>query len=649
VADGSERPIFFCRRWDQLGGRLLALTNTIAVARDFGCEFRFAWPKGAQPYIADPTPLLARSFLERFEFTEEDLRGRTVLPEGEILFRDRADVHERLAGLNEQVLVEIQHPFDIVRPRDDDPAQAARRFIDAFGSIGWSDDAGRLVDFAFAWNAGEAISALHVRAGDIVSGLYRHSMYYGKYVPLAYVTHAAEALSRGPGRLLVLSDNELLLTWLRCRFDSIVTAAEIVPGYDQLPVILRAFADILLMSRCDSLYGPSDSAFSTLAALIGGRRVIPASRLVPPGEEGTVLSSGIRRAETDTAELPFLRPLVARDIVWYLDVFGDGVPLRGQLDLARRAAALDPDSMCVTARLAHLSALHGDRQEALAAAAAALRMSRGVEGNPDVLVESLATSVAVECFELVLGRRHRGRLDALRRRATPENRRATIRSALEGLCSSIQLVRRTQPYEFWNHPVAENLRDLVGMVEWLSEADDSVLSAIGGRSVSWDGTAVDMGLFRAPNPGGAHHDEATIFPAVVRNLDRAVIHLSQAIGSVMTPVREERSAVIRGYADQVTVSQTGVRWLRGWVAENVEREGRLVGGLALVTSADFSGGAAPTLSLPDFDAIVGPTAGSAIGFRMPVPRGLTREGVGAAGLRFFGVARDGRAGELQPG
>ncbi len=646
MTDGSEGPIFFCRRWDLLGARLVALTNTIAVARSFGCEFRFMWPEGRDPYIADPTPLLARRFLQRFEFTEEDLRGRTVVPEGEIIFRDRTGAREHFAALDEQVLVEIQHPFDIVRPRDDDPTEAARRFIDAFHSIEWSDEARRLVDFASAWNTDEVISALHVRGGDIVSGGWRHSMYYGKYMPLPYVTYAVEELSRGAGHVLVLSDNALLLAWLRRRFDSIVAAADIVPGYDQLHVMLRAFADILVMSRCGSLYGPSDSAFSTLAARVGGRHVMPADRLVPPGGERTVLYSGIRRAETDLTESPFLRPFVARDIDWYLDVFGDGVPLGEQLRLARRAAALDPDSMGVTARLAHVAALHGDRQEAATAAAAAVRMGRVVEGIPDVLVESLATQVAVECFELVLGRRHRGRLRALRRRATPAERRATIRSALDGLQSSIQLVRETQPYEFDSGAIAENLRDLVGMVEWLSEADDAVLTALEDRSVSWDGTAVDMGLFREPTPG-AHYDEATIFQGVVRNFDRAVIHLSQAIGSLMTPVREDRTAPVRGHADEVTASKTGVQWLRGWVVENVEREGRLVGGLALVTSADFTGGAATTFTLPDFDAIVGPTAGSSVGFRMPVPRGLARVSDSAGALRVFGLARDGRACELQ--
>ena len=130
-----------------------------------------------------------------------------------------------------------------------------------------------------------------------------------------------------------------------------------------------------------------------------------------------------------------------------------------------------------------------------------------------------------------------------------------IRSALDGLRSSVEVVRGTQCYEFDAAAAAENLQDLVAMVEWLSEVDDAVLLALHARGVSWDGTAVSMERFRERVPG-AHFDEAAIFPGVVRNLDRAVIHLSQALGSLMTPVRQDETALIRGYADDITTSPT---------------------------------------------------------------------------------------------
>jgi hypothetical protein len=626
---------------------MMALTNTIAMAHSFGWDFRFIWPEGRDPGIGDPTPLFSPSFRQRYEWTEANLRGRTLLPEGEVIYRDRAGVRDHLADVDGPVLVEIQHPFAVVRPRDDGDAEAAERFIDAFHSVGWSDDARRLVDFASSWNTDERISVLHVRGGDIVSGRWRHDMYYGKYMPLPYVTYAMDALSRRTGRLLVMSDNASLLEWLRRHSDAVLTAADIVPGYDRLPELLQALMGILLMSRCGSMYGPSDSAFSTLAAHLAGRRVVPADRLVPLAEQRAVLFSGIRRNEAELAEVPLLRLFVARDIVWYIDVFGDGMPLHEQHLLARRAVELDADSICITARLAHLAALTGDRREAAAAAATVLRLCHVVEGDPDALVESWATRVVVESFELVLGSGRPDRFDADRRSPTPEERRASFTSALDGLRASIELVHATQAYEFESPALAENLRDLVSLVEWLSEADDDVLDALDRRRPSWDGAAVDMARFREATLS-AHPDDDSIFPGVLRLFDRAVIHLSQAVGTLMTPVQEDGTAGMRGCIDEVATSHTGVRWVRGWVTENLAREGRLAGGLVLVRGADLTGAAATTFVLPDFDDIVGPTFGANVGFRLPVPRGVASPADRADALGIFGVARDGRACALRP-
>jgi hypothetical protein len=646
VVGATEGPIFFCRRWDQLGGRLAALTNTIALARSFGWDFRFVWPEGRDAVIGDPTPLLSPSFRKQFEFTQADLCGHAVLPEGEILDRDRAGVRDLLTDMDEQVFVEVNDPFAILRPRDDDEADAAIEFMDAFRSIGWSDDAQRLVEFASSWNADELISTLHVRGGDIVSGPWRHNMYYGKYTPLPFVTYAVQELSRRAGQLLVMSDNASLLEWLRRHSDSVLTAADIVPGYDRLPPMLLAFMDILLMSRCAAVYGPSDSAFSGLAAHVGGRRVMPVDRLVPAEEQRSVLYSGIRRNETDLAESPFLRPFVARDIVWYVDVYGDGVPLPEQLQLARRAVELDSDSICVTARLAHAAALTGDGLEAATAVAALMRMRQVLEGDPDALVESVATELAVESFELVLGATHSG-LDA-GRRPTPEERRATLTSALEGFRACIELVLDTESSEIDNAAVADNLRDLVSVVEWLAQADDVVLDDLESRRLSWNGADVDMERFREATLSADLHGTTAVFPGVLRNFDRAVIHLSQAIGTLMTAMGEDGTASMRGSISDVFTGKAGVQWLRGWVTENVEREGRLLGGLALVTWADFTGGAATTFTLPDFDEIVGPTFGETVGFRMPVLRDLPSPMEHADVVRVFGVARDGRTSELRP-
>ena len=623
----------------------MALTNAMAVAQSFGAEFRFMWPAGTDPSLEDPTLLLGRQFTERFEIAEEDIRDHPVMFELDLVGLDRQEAQKRLASLDEQVFVEIKDPFGIVRFRDDDPGEAATRFRACFHAMEWSNDARRLIDVTTAWDATEDISALHVRAGDIVSGDWRHTMYYGKYMPLPFVMNAIEQLSHGgEQRVLLISDNIPLIGWLRSRFPAVSTMTDIIPDYDRLPEMLRAFADVLVLSRSESIYGPSSSAFSSFAAHIGGHAVTPADRLVPTGSEADVLYAGIRRTETDIDDFPFLRPLVAHDIVWYLDVFGDDLPLGDQRDLARRAVALAPDFIGAQTRLALSAALIGDRQEAATAAETAVGIGRTVNASPDAPFEAFATKVVVACFDLVLGRGRRGPLRRLLRRSAAARQRTAIISALPSLRGTVHHLSEMELNELNRDVVVGLLRDLVSTVEWLSETDDATLMALQRRSVSWKGSMVEIGRFREPTMG-AHYGDI-VFQALVRNFERAVVHLSQAVGTSMHPVHLDGQAPVRGRADRTTESPTGMRWLEGWVVEHAEAQGRLIGGFALVSAAGFLGGAAASLTLPDFEALVGPTRGAATGYRIPVPREIAFSTSFATGPTVFGVARDGRASRL---
>ena len=641
-------PIFFCRRWDRLTARLMALTNAMAVAQSFGAEFRFMWPVGTDPSLVDPTLLLGRRFSERFQIAEKDIRDRPVMFERDLVGLDRQEARSRLAGHDEQVFVEIKDPFDIVHFRDDDPVEAATRFRACFYAMEWSNEARRLLDVTTGWDATQDVSALHIRAGDIVFGDWRHTMYYAKYMPLAFVLNAIEQLSHGgEQRVLLISDNTALICWLRSRFPAVSTMTDIIPDYGALPEMLRAFADVLVLSRSGSIYGPSSSAFSSFAAHIGGHAVAPADRLVPRGGEAGVLYAGIRRLETEVDDFPFLGPLVAHDIIWYLDVFGDELTLGDQRDLARRAVALAPDFMGGHTRLGLATALIGDHREAAAAAETAVGIGRTVNGSPDAPFEAFATQVVVACFDLVLGRGHRGPFRRLFRRSTAARQRTAVIAALPSLRGTVHDLSDMELNELNRDAIVGLLGDLVGMVEWLSETDDTTFMALRRRCVSWEGSMVEIDRFREPTMG-AHYGDI-VFQALVRNFERAVVHLSQAVGFANQPVHLDEQAPVRGRADRTTESQTGMRWLEGWVVEQAEAQGRLIGGLALVSAAGFLGGAAASLTLPDFEAIVGPTGGAATGYRIPVPREVACQASLATGTTVLGISRDGRASRLDGG
>jgi hypothetical protein len=642
-------PVVFTRRWDQLGGRLNSLVNAIATAGSLGLEFRFIWPRGADPAINDPSQLFSQAFLDAFEISPTSLGDRGVVPEHELVELGVDDARRLSRSAASAPHLEMESPFAITRlaGEGDDPARA--RFVEAFGSIGWSAPAHELSDRITAACDGMSLAAVHVRAGDIVTGGWRHVVHYGKYAPVPYVELAIEQLAeQGTAPVLVVSDNSRLLSWLQDRHRAVVTAAEIVPGYRDLPEILQAFADILLMARCHALVGPSCSAFSLFAAHVGCGQVIPAEELVPPGEGSSVLLSGIIELQEDVPGAPFLAGLLARDIVWYLDVFGDALAPGAQLELASRAVALDPAFAGARTRQALTASLVGDREGARGAAVEASRIAAAEDRHDDPAIDALAAQVAVECFALVLGRRSRRRWRAAGRRAARRHRRA-MEGALPRLHRDLARLAGLEPTELDRAEILANLRWMVGTVTWLSHADDDVLAALASGLARWDSASVAIGSFRPPNEG-ARHTYARHFEAVVRNLERSVVYLSQAVGSAMAPSGLDGTARVRGHVDGVRTSRSGMQWLEGWVVETDARPASFIAGYALDVGprTHHAGGAAASFRRSDVDDILANPGGSDSGFRIPVALDSSAPQPGPP-RTAFGVSTSGRRVRLGAG
>jgi hypothetical protein len=123
--------------------------------------------------------------------------------------------------------------------------------------------------------------------------------------------------------------------------------------------------------------------------------VTPADRLVPDGHERTTLQDGISHMHQNVASAPFLAPLVSRDLIWLLDVFGDDMDGSERIERAQKAVALDQGFVCAHSRLALATALVGDWPRARRAADEALAIAETVDRHDDPLVEALALKVAV--------------------------------------------------------------------------------------------------------------------------------------------------------------------------------------------------------------------------------------------------------------
>ena len=281
------------------------------------------------------------------------------------------------------------------------------RFRACFHTIEWSNDgakAPRRHDFMGC--DGRRLSPPRAERGDIVSGDWRHTMYYGKYMPLPFVMirHRTALPRRGTASAPHLG--QYAADWLGSGPVSLPSSTDDRhrPG---LRPASRHAAGLRGRPRAVTVptpsYGPSSSAFSSLR---GPRRRSRGNACGPARSDG---KRGCRPVLGDPSDrdggrpsFPFLRPLVAHDIVWYLDVFGDDLPLGEQRDLARRAAALAPDFMgdrtpgspCRPPSSATARRRPPPRRPPLASA-------ERCNGSPDAPFEAFATQVVVACFDLV--------------------------------------------------------------------------------------------------------------------------------------------------------------------------------------------------------------------------------------------------------
>jgi hypothetical protein len=366
------------------------------------------------------------------------------------------------------------------------------------------------------------------------------------------------------------------------------------------------------MSLCTSVAGPSASAFSSFACSVGGHERVSVEHLIPPAERAGVLRAGIAEIRSEVGTHPFLAPFVARDLLWYLDVFGDRLPLKEQLGLARQAVELEPEFVSAQAHLALVASLLGRWEEAKAAAVDAERVAQGVDRHQDPLFEALAVGVAVGCLALALEYQRPG---FLRRRVMSEIRRAMVTTLAE-LNGTVATMRDTVVFEFDRDEVLGSLDQMLAMVGWLAEAHDDAAQPMVRGLRHWKAEEVDISLFRQPAAGA--HQSVAIFEANVRNIERSLLYLSQAMGAAVRGSSFPESDDMRGHIDQVTTSRNGLQWAEGWVIEPAPGGATFRPGLA-VGSQSGGGAAVATANRPDLDSIYNNPEGRPSAFKLPVP------------------------------
>jgi hypothetical protein len=242
-------PIVIAKRWDGLGARLTAMVNAWSTARALDVEFRFTWPRHSEPRLRNPVELFDEKFLDAFELTTPECASiiSTFYPAAVTALEAR----RQFQAASATSLIDIGECYNILAFAGEDAGTASARFRDCFGAIGWNCKVHKVVDFFSRWRNDEACSAIHLRYGDIVFGRWRHIVSHEKYYPTPFIPLAIKRLSDIDHRpVLVTSDNDEYVQWLKQRYAVICTPGDIFPGYKNLTELQRALADILAMSRC---------------------------------------------------------------------------------------------------------------------------------------------------------------------------------------------------------------------------------------------------------------------------------------------------------------------------------------------------------------------------------------------------------------
>jgi hypothetical protein len=504
-ASSAARPPVVARRWDQLGSRLGAIINGRVLAEVEQLAFRLEWPRGPERSVEDPLQLFSQPFLDEVTLRRHELDGRRCVTYHELIGLAPAD-RRMLLARGSRAFLDMNELFGVVGSDGDGYETAQRRYRRCFDELGWNDETRALIELTQRCDSLRGLAGVHVRAGDIVSGPWRHAINHEKYVPTPYVLQTLSVFTGEQRPTLVVSDNGEYLAELRARFPQVLTAAELLPGTDRLTEAQRVLVELLALSRCDPIVGPPASAFSKLAANLGSKIVARADTLSPRGEEREVLLAGIAAVSAGRKPSRLERRLTARDICWLLDVFADTLSLDEQRALAKQAAALDRDFCAALSHRGRTAALVGRPREAVKATARAIMIAEQVERHDDPLFEALASDILARCLAW-------------------KHDPAAVHESYERLS-------RLKPFWFKRDRILRRLSDLITVaddVSALPHLDRLRTARRLRRGIQAEADATDAG------DGLAQHRSVLLFDPLAYELDRVARYLDSALREACQP------------------------------------------------------------------------------------------------------------------
>ena len=281
LADGT----IVSHRNDGMGARLIAALNAIRIAKTYDLPWHICWTTHGmtRPELQNPSDLFSEPFVEQC-LSDHDLMSEVQERATDLTTLASDLTRDGFLNLARQGATFLSAlPMGVVTLPWEDEEEIRLALPDCLNSFKFSSDVQAMMTRIDAAFEGAALSAFHIRRGDIIHHpVASNKLWPSKYAPREYYeVHLERLLEIPAARILVFSDTPEEVARLK-KVDARVQSFDDLVGQAELTVSGRDFLELYAMSRCKRIYGPPSSAFSQTAALIGGGSVEAVDEALAP-------------------------------------------------------------------------------------------------------------------------------------------------------------------------------------------------------------------------------------------------------------------------------------------------------------------------------------------------------------------------------
>ena len=332
--------VFLAQNRDGLGERLRAIANAMVAAETFDGQFRFVWPELRAELVS------AHAVLSADEFFSESFCAAHLLPEEHLKILSPEPLSEvtgdLAAGrLPEETAISVAQ-LDLCDQAPELFSRQTARFdlVAAFARISLTEPMEFARSLAYQVELPPEAAAIHLRAGDVIYGIYRHMDEFHHKVlayPLA-IELIARLKAQGIAPLLFGQDSELLH---HLRDDYGALLADDFGERADFTQTQNALFDICLLARCRRIYS-ANSGFAILGSWLACTEIEHPSRIFPADEAVQIIERHVLDPDATSAISKMQKAFAARSA---FVIAGETVATREPFwRLLKAARSFDPQN-----------------------------------------------------------------------------------------------------------------------------------------------------------------------------------------------------------------------------------------------------------------------------------------------------------------